>query len=347
MFLSYCSDKLSVPATAGFEGSLSYIKGVGKVNEIMGILQEVSFGPHYFKMALLFRNSILVNSMLCSAEALYGITKAHIEKLEQADRMFFRRLFQVPKCTAIEAFYLETAALPIRYILIGRRIMYLWDILHKNESELVRKVYNSQKTFPVRNDWAIQVQSDLNECEINLSEEEISKMKRTAFKKIVKEKLQLAAARYLIQQKLKHSKSQHLTYSKEMKPYLENESMKIVDKKLMFRLRNRLIDVKANYRTKFKEDMKCRLCKADEESQPHLFSCIEILSDKTVKDAIEGYTYNNIFSNNLKMQEQMISIWHKILKFRTHKMRTQSQTIIEDSSPRRLHFLEPLTPVIV
>ena len=84
--------------------------------------------------------------------------------------------------------------------------------------------------------------------------------------------------------------------------------------------------------------MKCRLCKADEESQPHLFSCIEILSDKTVKDAIEGYTYNDIFSNNLKMQEQMISIWHKILKFRTHKMRTQSQTIIEDSSPQASPF---------
>ena len=45
-----------------------YNKGIGKVNEILGILQEVSFGPHYFKMALLFRNSILLNSMLCSSE---------------------------------------------------------------------------------------------------------------------------------------------------------------------------------------------------------------------------------------------------------------------------------------
>ena len=52
-----------------------------------------------------------------------------------------------------------------------------------------------------------------------------------------------------------------------MKLYLENESLRIKDKKLMFRIRNRLIGVKANYRTKFK----CRLCKAVEESQPHLF----------------------------------------------------------------------------
>ena len=57
--------------------------------------------------------------------------------------------------------------------------------------------------------------------------------------------------------------------------------------------------------------MTFRLCKEDEESQPHLFSCIEILSDKSVKDAIEGYTYNDTFSDNPKTQEQMIFIWHK------------------------------------
>ena len=78
-----------------------YNKGVGKVNKIMGMLQEVSFGPHYFQMAILFRNSILLSSMLCNAEVLYGITQAHVEKLEQADRIFVRRLFEVPNCTAI------------------------------------------------------------------------------------------------------------------------------------------------------------------------------------------------------------------------------------------------------
>ena len=83
------------------------------------MLQEISFGPHYFKMALLFRNSILLSSMLCSSEVLYGITKSHIEQLEQVDRIFFRRLFQVPDCTAIEAFYLETSAVPIRFLLMG------------------------------------------------------------------------------------------------------------------------------------------------------------------------------------------------------------------------------------
>ena len=123
-----------------------------------------------------------------------------------------------------------------------------------------------------------------------------------------------------------------------MKPYLENESMKIEDKKLMFRIRNRLINVKANFRTKFKDDLSCRFRKAGEESQPHLFSRKEILSDKQVQDVIEGYTYTDIFSNNIKMQVQMINIWKKILQVRTHKIRIQSQTNNEDSSSQASPF---------
>ena len=136
--------------------------------------------------------------MLCSSEALYGITHSHIEKLEQVDRMFFRKLFQVPNGTAIEAFYLETSSIPIWYILIGRRLLYLWDILSKDENELVRKVFDSQKTLSVKNDWAIQIKHDLMDCEINLSELEISKLKRSVYKKLIKEKIHHIAAKYLI-----------------------------------------------------------------------------------------------------------------------------------------------------
>ena len=63
-----------------------------------------------------------------------------------------------------------------------------------------------------------------------------------------------------------------------MNASLENEYLKIEDKKLMFRIRTSLIDVKADFRTKFKDDLTCHLCNANayEESQPHLFSCVEI-----------------------------------------------------------------------
>ena len=68
-------------------------KGLGIVNQIMGLLKEVNFGHFYFEMALLFRNSMLINGMLCSIEAVYGLKNTEIEQLELCDKYLFRKMF--------------------------------------------------------------------------------------------------------------------------------------------------------------------------------------------------------------------------------------------------------------
>ena len=57
----------------------SFNKGIGIANKIIGMLKEVSFGCYYFEMAVLFRQSMLINSILCNNEVLYGLTNTHIE----------------------------------------------------------------------------------------------------------------------------------------------------------------------------------------------------------------------------------------------------------------------------
>ena len=116
----------------------------------------------------------------------------------------------------------------------------------------------------------------------------------------------------------------------EMQPYLRNESMKIEEKKLMFRLRNRLIDVKLNFRKKYNGDLNCRLCKLAEESQSHLLNCIVVLDDENIKEALEGYTYDDVFSTNLNTQAHMVYVFQSILKLRSKILKCQ--TIQEDNS---------------
>ena len=52
-------------------------------------------------------------------------------------------------------------AISIRFVLKGRRLMYLWTILQKNEEELVSKVYQTQKLFPVKDDFIHQDKKDM------------------------------------------------------------------------------------------------------------------------------------------------------------------------------------------
>ncbi len=43
-------------------------KGLGVVKQILPILDEVTFGQHKFEIAVMLRNSLFVNSVLCNSE---------------------------------------------------------------------------------------------------------------------------------------------------------------------------------------------------------------------------------------------------------------------------------------
>ena len=126
----------------------------------MSLLEEISFGYFHFEMAILFRNSMLINSVLSSSETLYNIEMKHITKLEKCDTDLLTKIFNSPVTTSYEAVYLETGCLPIRFILQGRRLLYYWTILNKSDEELVKKVFDAQKEFSSKNDWILQIEKD-------------------------------------------------------------------------------------------------------------------------------------------------------------------------------------------
>ena len=203
----YLGDILSSDCKINSSIQERYNKGIGISNQIISILKEISFGQHYFEMAALFRQSMLINSILCNSEVLYGLNKSHIETLESVDVYFWRNVFSSMVSTPIESYYIETNTLPIRFICMARRLMYYWNLLNKDESELARKVFMTQKSLPIRNDWVIQLQSDLEQCKITLTEEEIKSMKKEQFKNLVKKKIKMLATEYLVGLRSKHSKS--------------------------------------------------------------------------------------------------------------------------------------------
>ena len=73
---------------------------------------------------------------------------------------------------------------------MGRRIMFLWSILQKDDTEIVRAVYNIQRDIPIKNDWINLVKDDLQSCGINYDESEIKAYSKLTFKRLVKDKLQ-------------------------------------------------------------------------------------------------------------------------------------------------------------
>ena len=231
-------------------------------------------------MTSLFRNSMLINGMLFSIEALNGIKLQHIEQLEACDRYLLSKSLDAISTTATEAFYLETGFLPLRFTIMARRLIYFWTILNKPESELVKKVYLAQTIVPLKNDWVSQIKDDLLALNIDLTESEIKSMKKGKFKSLVKEKVKELARNHLLDLKSSHSKSRGLSNKFVMQPYLKSNSLTLHEKQLLFKFRTFTYECKANFRNKFHMNLSCTDC-GNEDTQEHLLNCSIHDNDKT------------------------------------------------------------------
>ena len=292
-------------------------KGIGIKNQIMGLLKEISVGQFFFEMAMLFRTSQLINGTMYNMESLHGIKAKHLDTIEECDKFLMRELFECPQGTPIEAFYMETSAIPLRFILTGRRILYYWTILNKPGSELVKQVFEAQKEFETNDSWVKQVENDLRTCEIDLKEEDIKKLSQYKIKKLVANKIRIKTDEYLLKLKNSHTKTENLYTSDEMQEYLKTDQLTRSEKILLFKLRTRMADLKGNFSESHRGNLHCELCKdeSEDETQRHLLQCTFVVNHPEVGPEVQQIKYDDIFSD-LASQVKAVKIWKKILNVR-------------------------------
>ena len=90
-------------------------KGTGQMNTIMTVLKKVSFGIKYFEIAIALREAHLINGMLGSSEAWYGLKTKEIDELESVDKILLRKILEAPQSSCIESLYLELGVIPIKF----------------------------------------------------------------------------------------------------------------------------------------------------------------------------------------------------------------------------------------
>ena len=246
-----------------------------------------------------FRNSILVNGVLSSLEATNFLHQSHLETLEKCDIYLMSKLFLPGFSCPSVSFFLETGSLPLRFILMGRRIMFHFQILKKkNNKELVSIISNIQRDHPLPNDWILLVQNDLSQLDLPLSESVIKSFSKDGFKSLVKTRLKNLAFKYLIDKR--SSKTNNLQEFK-FQEYLSSKMLTLKQKRLLFKFRIRMIgDIRDNFKHMFKNNMNCPLCDYYSDSshyddQPSLLTCPVILLNKQLKKQIENITYSDIF----------------------------------------------------
>ena len=113
------------------------------------------------------------------------------------------------------------------------------------------------------------------------------------------------------------SKVKNLTTYK-LQDYLKTEKLTTKQKKLLFSLRTRSIDVKNNYKNKYKFNMRCQICEDENsvDSEEHYLKCTKILENIDDNIDILNARHGDIFSKNIDEQISITKIFQTVFKIR-------------------------------
>ena len=145
---------------------------------------------------------------------------------------------------------------------------------------------------------------------------DISRMKKSNFRKLVNIQIRNLAKEYLIILKMKHSKLEQISDSYRIENYLKSSNISTEEKITLFKFRTRMVDVKYNFKSQYGENLTCYFC-SNEDKQSHILSCKELVGDIN----ISGVQYNHIFSELITEQERAAKLLNMILKKRNLKIK--------------------------
>ena len=168
-------------------------KALGTITQIIQILETVFFGKYHFEVAMILRSSLLLSSLLLNSEAWVNLSDKDIRSLEQTDEHLLGKILDSESRPSNAFKYLELGIYPIRFEIMKRKIIYLQYILQQDKDSMIYKVFKATLENPLKNDFVRTCQKYLEKLNIKSSFEEIERMSKLTFKKLVKEKTKKAA----------------------------------------------------------------------------------------------------------------------------------------------------------
>ena len=134
---------------------------------------------------------------------------------------------------------------------------------------MVANFLKLQLQQPIQGDWVSTCKKNLKEMNIGLTWKEIKMMSKESFHKMLKMKISEISLKYLLNKR--SSKGKEIEYkSLEMADYLKpfSQNLTIEEKRKIFSIRNRMIDIGNN----FGRSEKCIMCGKDEDMN-HVYWC--------------------------------------------------------------------------
>ena len=289
-------------------------RGLGIITEIMSILDSTYFGKYYFETAIILRESLFLSSLLLNSEAWVGYSDKDIRELEKCDEFLLSKILGCDKNTSNTYKYLELGVVPLRFVIMKRKLGFLQYLLKQNKDSMIYKVLEATIADSKKNDFVYTCLKYLNVLKIEMNIEEIENVSKYKFKKLLNEKIQKAAFLYLNEQKQIQKNIKDIYYEDfKMQDYFSGRSVEV--SRTIFRARGKCLQIKMQQKWRFKDTL-CVGCKVREETGEEILEC-----EKFGKNEL-GLDYKMFFEN----QEKQILVGKEMEK----RMRQRKKMLEDD-----------------
>ena len=115
---------------------------MGIVNKKLLSISERPFGIHTYKTALIMREAMLIGSMLTNSESWINLIQQNLNKLQKPDTILQRKLLSESGNPSKVFMFLELGVLPVRYVMMMKRLTFLKYILGESTTSIIGQIYS-------------------------------------------------------------------------------------------------------------------------------------------------------------------------------------------------------------
>ena len=283
-------------------------KGKSAIINCLAFCSEVTMGTHYVEAAITLYHSVFEKTVLFNCQAWRKLLKDDLKKLETVQLKYLKRILRSPQSTTNCFVFLELGILPLMFVLHIRQLSFLHHILLLEDNDPVRLVYKEQLSLPYEKNWGNETKELLKMY--HLENIDLTELSYETWKQKVKQQVSECAFQKLSEEAKGKTKTKHLTYTSfTPQPYIHHYHPKISS--TLFKIRSRNIECKANRKSQ-SDNLLCRLCNSEEETQEHLVNCSEIKTESDSLISLKSIMEKDVDLNNADVSEicRRISSFH-------------------------------------
>ena len=305
----------------------------GITAELVTIMAQINV-ENEISAVIQYIQAIIKPKLLANAETWNNLTTKNLELLESTLMKSIKRIMKIPFSTPSLGLLNELGILNIENEIIYKKITYMHSII-TGKNEMLKKILFQQLQLPGPT-WIENIMKIMTHLNLPTKFEELEQYSKYKIKKIVKNKIwqkQKQEFELYIENSKKCKKLKINTH--HMKNYLSELNPKNAKTILLSRLR--MIELKNNYKNKYKNNPHCTFCSKIEETINHIIQCPKLPFDVAEMTKIEPCDLDDVlYGDDCEELDKLARVVNRILEEREEIIEAQKKDQVFENPARNL-----------